>query len=137
METQSSSVGIKGTVGYVPPEYGMGSEASVTGDVYSFGVMLLEMFTRRRPTNCMFQGGLTLHEFCKMALPEKVMETVDPSLLLAWSDGRRRAKVEECLVTVIRIGVACSMESPIERMEMRDVLAKLCAARQTLVGRLV
>ncbi|GAY41428.1 putative receptor-like protein kinase [Citrus sinensis] len=149
METQSSSIGIKGTVGYVPPgniakmlnlpclEYGMGSEASVTGDVYSLGVMLLEMFTRRRPTNCMFQGGLTLHEFCKMALPEKVMETVDPSLLLAWSDGRRRAKVEECLVTVIRIGVACSMESPIERMEMRDVLAKLCAARQTLVGRLV
>ncbi|GAY62634.1 hypothetical protein CUMW_219430, partial [Citrus unshiu] len=39
------------------------------------------MFTRRRPTDARF-NGLTLHEFVKMALPDKVMEIVDPSLLL-------------------------------------------------------
>ncbi|XP_006492203.2 probable LRR receptor-like serine/threonine-protein kinase At3g47570 isoform X2 [Citrus sinensis] len=143
VETRPSSTGIKGTVGYVAPEYGMGRGASMKGDVYSFGILLLELFTRRRPTDAMFSGGLTLHEFSKMSLPEKVIQIVDSSLLsevmasssksTTWRDGRARA--EDCFETVIRIGVHCSMESPTERMEMRDVVARLCHARETFLGR--
>ncbi|KAH9768963.1 putative receptor-like protein kinase [Citrus sinensis] len=143
VETRPSSTGIRGTVGYVAPEYGMGRGASMKGDVYSFGILLLELFTRRRPTDAMFSGGLTLHEFAKMSLPEKVIQIVDSSLLsevmasssknTTWRDGRARA--EDCFETVIRIGVHCSMESPTERMEMRDVVARLCHARETFLGR--
>lgn len=143
VEARSISIGIKGTVGYVAPEYGMGREASMKGDVYSLGILLLELFTRRRPTDAIFSEGLTLHEFAEMSLPEKVTQIVDPSLLhevmpnnswsITWGDGRARA--EDCFRTVIRIGVHCSMESPTERMEMRDVVAKLCHARETVLGR--
>ncbi|XP_058072556.1 probable LRR receptor-like serine/threonine-protein kinase At3g47570 isoform X1 [Magnolia sinica] len=81
-QDQTSSAGIKGSVGYVPPEYGMGGKASAHGDVYSYGILLLEMFTGKRPTDDMFKDGLSLHEFAKMALPDQVMRIADPSLLL-------------------------------------------------------
>ncbi|KAH9717286.1 putative receptor-like protein kinase [Citrus sinensis] len=137
-QSQSSSIGIKGTVGYVAPEYGTGGEVSMRGDVYSFGILLLEMFTGKRPTDSMFNDGLTLHEFAKRALPEEVVNIVEPSLLTEEiarnSDGEIRVRTEQCLSAVIGIGVSCSMESPTERMEMRDAVAKLCAARETFHG---
>uniref|UniRef100_A0A2N9GDF6 non-specific serine/threonine protein kinase n=1 Tax=Fagus sylvatica TaxID=28930 RepID=A0A2N9GDF6_FAGSY len=78
---QSSSIGIRGTIGYTPPEYGLGSVVSTKGDVYSYGILLLEMITGKRPTDSVFEGGLNLHNYAVMALPDRVMEIVDPKLL--------------------------------------------------------
>ncbi|KAK3226163.1 hypothetical protein Dsin_006025 [Dipteronia sinensis] len=75
---QSSSIGLKGTVGYAAPEYGMGSQVSTYGDVYSYGILLLEMFTAKRPADEMFKDGLDLHSFVQMALPERTSEVLDP-----------------------------------------------------------
>ena len=59
----------------------MGGEASTEGDVYSYGVLVLEMFTGRMPTNDMFKDGLNLRNFVKMALPKRFAHVVDPMLL--------------------------------------------------------
>ena len=39
------------------------------------------MFLGKRPTDNMFKDGLNLHNFAKMALPEKLVQIVDPILL--------------------------------------------------------
>ncbi|KAL0291408.1 UNVERIFIED_CONTAM: putative LRR receptor-like serine/threonine-protein kinase [Sesamum angustifolium] len=70
----SSSAAIKGTVGYIAPEYGMVDMVSTQGDVYSYGILLLEMFTNRRPTNDAFEDHINLHNFVRRALPGRVTE---------------------------------------------------------------
>ncbi|XXG82218.1 hypothetical protein AAC387_Pa10g0211 [Persea americana] len=80
-QTQSNSLAIRGSIGYVAPEYGMGANASIYGDVYSYGILLLEMLTGRRPFDDMFKNNLNLHQFAQMALPERVMEIIDRQLL--------------------------------------------------------
>ncbi|XP_066333943.1 probable LRR receptor-like serine/threonine-protein kinase At3g47570 [Miscanthus floridulus] len=72
--------GIRGTVGYVAPEYGEGGQVSLCGDVFSFGVLLLEMFTGKSPTDAMFVDGLTLQGFVEIAFPEKLMDIVDTAV---------------------------------------------------------
>ncbi|CAA3012324.1 probable LRR receptor-like serine threonine-kinase At3g47570 [Olea europaea subsp. europaea] len=48
------------TIGYMSPEYGAEEIASTSSDVYSYGVMLLEMYTRKKPTDEMFDKQVSL-----------------------------------------------------------------------------
>ncbi|KAL5985793.1 hypothetical protein ACLOJK_027780 [Asimina triloba] len=134
---QTSSV-MTGTVGYVAPEFGLDGKASTAGDVYSYGILLLEMFTGCRPTDSMFEDGLSLHQLVKMALPERVMEIVDPLILLDdgvyESNEEMRGRIEECLVSILEIGVACSVVLPSARMKMVDVVVALKVIRDAFLG---
>ncbi|GLU19224.1 hypothetical protein SLE2022_354850 [Rubroshorea leprosula] len=135
----TSSAGIRGTVGYVAPEYGMGGKASTAGDVYSFGILLLEMITARRPTDPMFNNGLTLHQYAKTAVPEGVMDILEPILSQeaeadTRNNRRTRVSIVESLVAMVRIGVLCSTESPNDRMQIKDVVIELCKIREKLLG---
>ncbi|GFZ08710.1 leucine-rich repeat protein kinase family protein [Actinidia rufa] len=128
----SSSIGIRGTVGYVAPEYGMGAEVSTQGDMYSYGVLLLEMFTGKRPTDNMFIDNTSLCSYAKMSVPDNVMDVVDPRIVVDVEEDP--GKVEACLVSVLRIGISCCAELPSERMNARDVLVELNWIRNVLLG---
>ncbi|XP_058210562.1 probable LRR receptor-like serine/threonine-protein kinase At3g47570 [Rhododendron vialii] len=117
-----SSTAIRGTIGYIAPEYGLGNEISASGDVYSYGILLLEMITRKRPTHEMFGADLNLHNFAKIAFPQRVMEIVDPVLL---AEDRHGSITVENLIPIVKIGLACSTESPKNRMSIKTVLHEL------------
>ncbi|XP_008234489.2 PREDICTED: probable LRR receptor-like serine/threonine-protein kinase At3g47570 [Prunus mume] len=136
---QASSIGIKGSVGYAAPEYGMGSEVSKSGDVYSFGILLLEMFTGRRPTDHMFSDGLNLHNFVKTAFPDRVTGIADfllqeGSIESPEQYSIKAQRVEECLSLIFKLGIACSVESPANRKDISDVASELHSIRDMLLG---
>ncbi|KAJ1396841.1 Serine-threonine/tyrosine-protein kinase, catalytic domain [Sesbania bispinosa] len=126
---QSNTIGIKGTIGYAPPEYGMGSEVSIEGDMYSFGILVLEMLTGKRPTDEMFKNGLNLHSYVENSISNHLLQIVDSTLLPNGleqaTDNGMHPNVEKCLLSLFRIALSCSVESPRERMSMVDVTREL------------
>ena len=118
---------------------------STYGDIYSYGILLLEMFTGKRPTDNLFQDNL--HDFVKAVLPERIIDILDPILLWEREEGETRMNDitcnegqngspngKECLILILGIGVACSVEFPRERMNMGAVIIELHSIRQKLLG---
>ncbi|CAH1438705.1 unnamed protein product [Lactuca virosa] len=127
---QNSTSGIRGTIGYAPPKYGVGSEMTSSGDVYGFGILLLEVMTGKRPTDNIFNEGLTLHKFAYMALPNHVTDVIDDDLLKFLQEDAIPIiadvkKIEECLASTVKLGVSCSVDSPTQRMNIGNVVHEL------------
>ncbi|TVU15328.1 hypothetical protein EJB05_38844, partial [Eragrostis curvula] len=129
-----SSIGLKGTIGYIAPEYADGSDISVSGDVYSFGVVLLEILTGKRPTDSMFCNGLTIVDFVAMNYQDDMLRILDTHLQaecheLNISNMEEGNKLYQCLLSLIKVGLSCTCQVPSERMDMRGTAAKLHAVR--------
>ena len=62
-------------------EYGSEGLVSTKCDVYSFGIMLMETFTRTGPTDAKFIGGLSLKRWVEESLPNTVSWVEDTNLL--------------------------------------------------------
>lgn len=130
----TSSIGLKGTIGYVPPEYGVANRVSTRGDVYSYGILLLEMFTARSPTDGVFMEGLSLRRFVERAIPERVIDVIDAQLLsLEDSQNTNSELAVECIASVLRVGILCSNEQPEERLEMGAAINELHKIRNVFV----
>ncbi|XP_031121589.1 putative receptor-like protein kinase At3g47110 [Ipomoea triloba] len=146
---QTFSIGLKGSIGYVPPEYGMGAHASTLGDVYSFGILLLEMFTAKRPVDDLFNDGCScLYDYVEIALSKQVMEIVDPLLLACLESqhgtkpdeevssqgnlvGMEENKMHNFFISIFKIGLTCASRSPMDRMYMNDVTRELHKIKRT------
>ncbi|KAG9155493.1 hypothetical protein Leryth_009916 [Lithospermum erythrorhizon] len=48
------------TLGYIAPEYGSEGLVSRAGDIYSFGILMIETFTKRKPSDEIFKEDLSL-----------------------------------------------------------------------------
>ncbi|KAL7224643.1 hypothetical protein ACSBR1_026004 [Camellia fascicularis] len=109
-----------GTIGYIAPEYGSEGQVSTSGDIYSYGMMLLETFTKKKPTNQMFSAEINLRQWVSTSLPNKIMEIVDGGLL-------RMQNGSDML------GLECTGDIPVERSDIKKVPGKLNKIRKQLL----
>ena len=103
--------------------------------MYSFGVLLLELLTGKRPTDDMFVDGLTLRMFCESMFPDRLAEILDPQMPCEEHQGCAEAWMQRYIVPLVAIGLSCMVESPKDRPGMKDVCAKLSAIRDAFLGR--
>lgn len=101
----------------------MGCSVSTRGDVYSYGILLLEMFTNKTPTDDSFKDEMNLHSFVTAALPHRVMEVADPLFLTVIDTSKDM--IEYCMASIMSIGVSCSNKMPRYRLSMKDVVSEL------------
>ncbi|TYI96182.1 hypothetical protein E1A91_D01G053300v1 [Gossypium mustelinum] len=111
------------TFGYMAPEYGIEGIVSTKGDVYSFGILLMEIITRKKPTDEMFEGERSLKSWVIESISSSRNQVVDPQLLS--TIGREDLKVKNCALSILQVGLECSAELPNERLHMKEVVTKL------------
>ncbi|KAA8519632.1 hypothetical protein F0562_013923 [Nyssa sinensis] len=123
-----------GTIGYIAPEYGREGLLSTRCDVYSYGIMLMETFTRMKPTDEMFTGEMSLKHWVNELLPNAIIQIVDANLLRP-EEKHFSTKVQS-VSSIMELALDCCAESPQERINMNDVEATLRKIRLKLLANL-
>lgn len=97
---------------------------------------MLEMVTRRRPTDDMFVGGLSLHQWVKSYFHGRVERVVDTSLLRSLKDQSPEVKKmwEVAIGELLELGILCTQESPSTRPTMLDAADDLDRLKRYLTG---
>ncbi|XVE63836.1 hypothetical protein DITRI_Ditri07aG0052900 [Diplodiscus trichospermus] len=120
------------TVGYMAPEYGSSGVVSEKTDVYSFGILLMETFTRKKPTDEMFDGEMNLRRWVYESLPDAVDRITDVTLLEA--DQEAFAAKRKCILSIMKVAMFCTAELSVERKSMSEVELKLQRIKEKILG---
>ncbi|XP_060183466.1 probable LRR receptor-like serine/threonine-protein kinase At3g47570 [Lycium barbarum] len=108
-----------GTLGYIAPEYGSEGRVSISADVYSYGIMLMEVLAKRRPTDeAIHNENLGLREWIRCAFPRSMMEVVDASLF--HEKEQITSKSEVCIASMIELALDCTEKKSESRITMKD-----------------
>ncbi|KAL1823682.1 hypothetical protein DCAR_0311673 [Daucus carota subsp. sativus] len=118
---------IAGSYGYMAPEYGYSMRISEKSDVYSYGVVLLEVLTGMEPADRRIPEGGHIVSWVNHELKVKMREfnsILDQQLLL-----QSGTQIQEML-QVLGVAVLCVNPSPKERPTMKDVTMMLTELRE-------
>ncbi|GAB4847690.1 protein kinase super [Ancistrocladus abbreviatus] len=117
MDTHLSVSTLAGTPGYVPPEYYQSFRCSTKGDVYSYGVLLLELLTGKQPTDSADFGDNNLVGWVKQHAKMRISDVFDPELM------KEDPSLEIELLQHLRVASACLDDRPWRRPTMIQVMA--------------
>lgn len=122
----------------------MGSKVSTEGDVYSYGIILLEMLTMKRPTDEVFNDGFTIRKYVEASL-SGIQKIIDPSLIPHMrvdhtdytpqvQDYGTISSVESCILRLLKLGLLCSEESPKDRPRMETVYSEVITIKDAVLS---
>ncbi|CBI21536.3 unnamed protein product, partial [Vitis vinifera] len=117
MDTHLSVSTLAGTPGYVPPEYYQSFRCSTKGDVYSYGVVLLELLTGKQPTDSADFGDNNLVGWVKQHAKLRISDVFDPELM------KEDPNLEIELLQHLKVACACLDDRPWRRPTMIQVMA--------------
>ncbi|KAL5176931.1 LRR receptor-like serine/threonine-protein kinase RPK2 [Glycine soja] len=116
-----ATTGVAGTFGYVAPEYAMTCRVSDKADVYSYGVVLLELLSDKKaldPSFSSYGNGFNIVAWACMLLRQGQAKEFFAAGL--WDAGP-----EDDLVEVLHLAVVCTVDSLSTRPSMKHVVRRL------------
>ncbi|KAK8919174.1 Leucine-rich repeat receptor-like tyrosine-protein kinase [Platanthera zijinensis] len=121
MKGTASISAVAGSFGYIPPEYAYTMQVTAPGNVYSFGVVLLEILTTRLPVDEVFGEGLDLVKWVHDApgrgeTPEQIMDARLSTFSFAW---------RKQMLAVLKVAMLCTDTAPTKRPKMKKVVEML------------
>ncbi|KAL5856341.1 hypothetical protein ACOSQ3_003799 [Xanthoceras sorbifolium] len=117
------------TVGYMAPEYGREGRVSRECDVYSYGIVLMETFTKKKPTDEIFTEEMSLRHWISDSFNRSIMEVVDNDLL-RMEDAYFLIR-EQCVSSILSLAMDCTTDLPEDRINIRNVVNRLVQIRAT------
>ncbi|CAA2998302.1 leucine-rich repeat receptor-like tyrosine-kinase PXC3 [Olea europaea subsp. europaea] len=112
---------VAGSFGYIPPEYAYTMQVTAPGNVYSYGVVLLEILTTRLPVDEEFGEGIDLVRWVRTApargeTPEQILDARLSTVSFAW---------RKEMLAALKVALLCTEITPAKRPMMKKVVEML------------
>lgn len=112
---------VAGSFGYIPPEYAYTMQVTAPGNVYSFGVVLLEILTTRLPVDEEFGEGVDLVKWVHSAptrgeTPEQILDARLSTVSFSW---------RKEMLAALKVALLCTDNTPAKRPKMKKVVEML------------
>jgi len=118
------STRVVGTLGYMAPEYALRGQLTEKADVFSFGVLLLEIVSGRKNQGSVQGTEFLIESTWRLYKAERTLEIIESTLegTYSWDEGFR----------VIKIGLLCTQAASFWRPSMSEVVSMLTSERDNL-----
>lgn len=116
-----ATTGVAGTFGYVAPEYAMTCRVSDKADVYSYGVVLLELISDKKaldPSFSPYGNGFNIVAWACMLLQKGRAREF-------FIEGLWDVAPHDDLVEILHLGIKCTVDSLSSRPTMKQVVRRL------------
>lgn len=115
----------------VGAEYGYGTSVTEKVDVYSYGVVLLELLIGKQPVDLSFGESMHIVAWVRAMVQQNgganVNDVLDSRLLMTTTTDAQRTQ----MLHVLRIAILCTKDAPSDRPTMRNVLDLLRTSKTT------